>query len=426
MNTVSYAAFVGIDWADEEHAVCVLAPDGAVLERCDLRQDAAALDEWAARLRATFLGQTLAVCLEASRGPLMYALMKYEQLVLHPINPKQLAKYRQAFAPSGAKDDPSDAELLARFLREHHQRLRAWRPDDALTRSLRLLVEDRRRWVEERKAAGNRLLQRLKEAYPLAVELGGERMHAKWLLQLLAKFPTERELRRASPQQLAKYLPKLRRASDDAAIDPRLARIRQAPKLVTDEAVLQQSELAVKHLVAQLQQLNATIDEYKRKIAELVDKHPAREVVASFRGAGEALVPRLIAALGSDRQRYASAAELQAYAGVAPVTVQSGRSRQVRMRRACPHFLRQTFHEFARCSLKQSRWARAYYEMLRAKGHGFHSAVRALAFKWIRILFHCWKKMQAYDESLYLKQLRQKNSPLLAYLPTPPPQPDTA
>ncbi len=107
----------------------------------------------------------------------------------------------------------------------------------------------------------------------------------------------------------------------------------------------------------------------------------------------------------------------QAFSGVAPVTIRSGKSRHVKMRRACPHFLRQTFHEFARCTLKTSRWAQAYYAMLRAKGHKFHSAVRALAFQWLRILFRCWQTRQPYVEAQYLQQLRQRHSPLLAFLP---------
>ena len=418
MSTSEYAAWVGIDWADEEHALCLLPPaEDAVAEHQVLPQRAAAIDDWAAKLRARFDGRPVAVCLEASRGALVYALMKYEHLVLFPLNPKQLAKYRQAVFPSGAKDDPGDAELLARFVREHHARLRAWRPDDAITRGLRLLGESRRQWVDERTAAGNRLLRHLKEVYPLALTLLGKHVYTKTFLTLLEKFPAQRELQRASPQQLARYLPKLRRVVDDALIDPRIAAIRQAMPLVTDAAVLQNGRLAVVHLVTQLQQLNTTIAEYDEPLNALVAKHPDAPLFASFPGAGAALVPRLAAAFGSDRTRYAAAAELQSLSGVAPVTIRSGKSRHVKMRRACPHFLRQTFHEFARCTLKTSRWAQAYYAMLRAKGHKFHSAVRALAFKWLRILFRCWQTRQPYVEAQYLQHLRQRHSPLLAFLP---------
>jgi transposase len=386
MNTHSYAAFIGIDWADAEHAVGLLAGDSP-LERRTVAQDADAIEEWVAALRQRFAGHPVAVCLEQSHGALIYALMKYDCLVLFPINPKQLARYREALYPSGAKDDPADAELLARFVREHHPRLRAWRPDDVLTRSLRLLAESRRQWVDERTAAGNRLLQHLKVVYPLALDLLGKQVYGDRFLALLAKFPTQRELQRASPRKLVERLSKLRRVMEDPPEDPRqdprVVAIRKAKPLVTDEAVLRHGNLAVKHLVAQLQQFNAIIKEYDQQIAQLVVDHPDATLFASFGGAGEAIVPRLIAAFGTDRQRYTSAADLQQMSGTAPVQKRSGKSCVVIMRRACPKFLRQTFHEFAKCSLFSCRWAQAYHAMLRHKGHGYHSALRALAFKWI-------------------------------------------
>jgi len=196
--------------------------------------------------------------------------------------------------------------------------------------------------------------------------------------------------------------------------------LKQAPPLVTDEALLRHGRLAVKHLVMQLQQLNETIAEYDREIAALVEQHPDAKLFASFDGAGDALVPRLVAAFGTDRQRFASAEEMQQLSGIAPVQLQSGKSRVVKMRRACPKFLRQTFHEFARCSLITCRWAQAYLALLRSRGHGYHSAIRALAFKWIRILFRCWKTRQPYDDDRYLRQLHLKQSPLLAFLPPEP------
>jgi transposase len=427
MNSTPLAVFIGIDWAAEEHAVCLLQGETAL--HTTLPQEAAAIEAWVQGLRQRFASRPLAICLEQSRGALLYALMKYEGLVLFPINPKQLAKYREAFSPSGAKNDPGDAELLARFVREHHPRLRRWRPEDAVTRGLRLLCEDRRRWVDQRTAAGNRLLQALKEAYPLALEFLGKHVHAQRFLALLAKYPTQRELQRAAPKHLVSWLARLRRVVDDLPVDPesdpRVVAIKQAVPLVTDEAVLLQGRLAVVNLVKELQLLNDTIDQYDQHIATQLAQHPDAALFASFTGAGPALTPRLIAAFGTDRQRYDSALEVQQLSGAAPVQRQSGKVCVVHKRQACSKFLRQTFHEFARCSLSKCRWARAYVAMLQSKGQSFHTAVRALAFKWIRILFRCWKNRLPYNDHLYLQQLHQKRSPLLAFLPPeyPPPQP---
>ena len=120
--------------------------------------------------------------------------------------------------------------------------------------------------------------------------------------------------------------------------------------------------------------------------------------------------------MGSDRERFASARDVQCYCGIAPVTKKSGNSCSVRRRFACPKFLRQTFHEFADHARKWSPWSKAYYEYLLAKGTKHNAAVRALAFKWIRIIFRMWKERTTYDESTYLKQLQKKNSPCLKFL----------
>ena len=109
---------------------------------------------------------------------------------------------------------------------------------------------------------------------------------------------------------------------------------------------------------------------------------------------------------------------------IAPVTKASGKSRVVQMRYACPKFLRQTFHEFARCSIKYSRWAKAYVDMRRAQGHKYQEILRALAFKWQRILFRCWQTREAYNEDRYLQRLRATGSKLVSFL-TPDPVPTT-
>jgi hypothetical protein len=133
------------------------------------------------------------------------------------------------------------------------------------------------------------------------------------------------------------------------------------------------------------------------------------------------LAPRLLVAFGTDRERFQAAEELQTLSGVAPVTKRSGKSRIIHRRWACPKFLLQTFHEFAYCSRKKSAWAKAFYLYQRSRGKGHHAALRALAFKWIRILFRCWKTNTAYSEDRYLDALRRRNVPLLAFLPIPLP-----
>jgi len=420
--STEFAAFVGLDWEDKNHAVCLVPGDGGEPEHGRLAQSAEAIAAWAAQLRQRFGGRPLAVCLEQLRGPLVYALMQYEFLVLHPINPKQLADYRKAVYPSGAKCDPNDAELLARFLREHADRVRAWHPDHPITRSLRLLTEQRRKWVQQRVALTNELQQRLKETYPLALQLAAGALENEKFLTLLERFPSQRDLQRASPRQLTRYLPRRRRRSDDPPLEEllreRIAAIRRATPLTTDAAVLEHARLAVEHLVAMIREVNRAISDCEQKIDQVFAQHPDASVFASFPGAGKSLAPRLAAAFGTDRDKFHDAQELQQLSGIAPVTKCSGKTKVVYQRWACPKFLRQTFHEFAACSVPHSAWARAYVKMRQAQGHRYPEILRGLAFKWQRILYRCWQNHEPYDEQRYLQRLRATNSPLAHALAT--------
>jgi len=168
----------------------------------------------------------------------------------------------------------------------------------------------------------------------------------------------------------------------------------------------------VKVIVQLMRSLLQGIAELDRKIEEAAGEHPDFFIFASLPGAGTVMAPRLLAAFGSQRDRYSCADELQTYSGIAPVTESSGKRKWVHFRWACPKFLRQSFHEWAGHSIAQSTWARAYYQQQRDRGSDHHAAVRALAFKWIRIVFRCWKDRVAYDESKYLAALAKRGSPL--------------
>ena len=160
----------------------------------------------------------------------------------------------------------------------------------------------------------------------------------------------------------------------------------------------------------------AAMDE---SLKQLMRQHPDAGLYVDLPGAGDALAPRLLAAFGDDRDRMDSPASMQCLSGIAPVTRRSGKRCSVQRRWACSKFLRQTFHEFASHSRLHSAWAKAFYKSQRSAGKGHHTAVRALAFKWIRILFRCWKTRTPYDEATYIRALERRNSPLLKYLKQP-------
>lgn len=409
----SIRAWIGIDWADEKHDVSIYDVASGKQEALIVRQNPEALQEWLGQLRCKYERGYVAVVLEQGRGGLLNALMGCEFLVLYIINPKSLSSFREAFYGSGATSDPVDAELMREMVRQNPSRFRAWRPDDVQTRSLRLLSEGRRDLVNQTTALTNRLTALLKGYYPQALAWVGA-PNTAWACDFLEQWPSLQSLQISSRRQILRFYEKHPRAAID--LEEQLKQFQEARVLTQDEAVLESSVLMVQTLVSQLRLLLASIAEFDRKIATLFRKHPDRPIFESFPGAGAALAPRLTAAFGTDRDRFQAATEMQELAGIAPVTEKSGKKLFVHWRYACPKFVRQTFQEFADHSRRWCRWAKAYYELLKKRGKSHNAAVRALAYKWIRILFRCWKDRQPYQDEVYTKSLFKHGSPLTAFL----------
>ena len=412
---VEIAAFVGLDWADQKHAVTLQESGSDQRHRFTLDHTPEALQSWIQSLRDRFSGKPVAIAVEQKRGALIYALMHVEFLHLYPVNPVTVAKMRDAFYPSGAKNDPNDADLLLDILISHRRHLRVWTPDDALTRSIQLLTEDRRRVVDERTALTNQLTAALKTYFPQALDWFGE-LHTVRACAFLQRWPSLEQLKQASPSSIRKFY-KAQGYRGDDKLEQLLVNIKKALPLTQDSAVLLSCSMKVETLVQQIPLLTAAIERYDQKIAALFDQHDDSTLFGSFPGAGPALAPRLLAAFGANRDRFECAAEVQELSGIAPVTEKSGEGIWIHWRLACSKFLRQTFQEFAGCSIVQSDWARAFYDQMRNRGKSHHAALRALAFKWIRIMFRCWKNRLPYDEAVYCNSLKIRCSPLADELP---------
>ena len=410
ISNLPVVAWVGLDWADERHEIRLRAADSSHPESFSVEQKPEALHAWVAQLRARFPQGKIALALEQARGAVIFALMNYDFLLLYPVPPKTLARYREAFAPSGAKSDRTDADLLLELVRTHADRLRAWQPDDALTRQLRLLVEYRRKTVADRTRLTNRLTDLLKTYFPQALDWAGD-LRSLGACEFLSAWPTLEALQGARRSALRRFYHQHRRLSAEGR-DQLFEQMDQARPLTQDPALVEASALMVQTLVEQLQAVITALARLDERLEKLFHQHPDQDLFEGLPGAGEALAPRLAAAFGSDRHRYQSAEELQQFAGIAPVTESSGQSEWVHWRWACPKFLRQTFHEFADASRKKSLWARAYYEEQRQRGVSHHTAIRALAYKWIRVLYRCWQTSTPYSEERYLDALRRRRSPL--------------
>jgi hypothetical protein len=242
------------------------------------------------------------------------------------------------------------------------------------------------------------------------------RLNSKLVCEFLERWPSLEELKKVPPAELRKFFG-LHQGRHHEFTEDRIQGIIQAMPAIQDRAVIE-AERAVVQVIAQLMRslLEGTAN-LDRKIAEAAGAHPDFFIFQSLPAAGAALAPRLLAALGSQRDRYDRADEVQKQSGIAQVTEASGKKKWVHFRWACAKFLRQTFHEWAGHTIAQSVWARAYYQQQRERGNDHHAAVRALAFKWIRIVFRCWQDRVAYDENKYLMALARRGSPLSSVLP---------
>ena len=402
--TPEYAAHIGLDWADQKHFWTMLVAGKKT--RGQLNNTPEAIEVWAAELAHRFDGRPVALALEQSRGAVIAVLSKYAHLVLFPVHSTSLANYRKSFSPSGAKSDAVDGDLILDFLVKHPEKLRCLRPDTVPTRSLQFLTEERRKLVDAHTATLQSLIHWLKQVFPQIVRWFDD-PGAPLVADLLIRWPTLQKLQKANPKTLLKFFHQHNCRSAERTQE-RLEQIRQAVPATNDPALLQAGILSIQNAARILASMRQGIAEFDRQIEVTYQAHPDRFITESLPGAGPALEPRLIAAAGSLRDRFESAYNMECCFGIAPVTEGSGNSLWIHWRWACSKFVRQTFHEWAACSIRTCDWARQFYDRQRANKKDHHAAVRALAFKWIRIFFRCWHDRVAYSDQRYEEALRTR------------------
>ena len=241
------AAWVGLDWADQQHVICLYEVATGQRTVSRLEQKPEALQDWLSQLRQRFGGSPVAIVLEQARGAVIYALLSADFVRLYPVNPQSLASYRKAYAPSGAKSDPADAVLLMEMVRNSPERFRAWKPDDADTRSLQLLTQNRRQLVDQKTALTHQLTSLLKTYYPQALELPGV-LDSLQACDFLTQWPTLEALQHARPGQIRQLYREHGHPSPEQ-LDRRLEQIREARPLTTDPAALLSGSMMVQALV---------------------------------------------------------------------------------------------------------------------------------------------------------------------------------
>ena len=222
-----FAAFIGIDWADQKHIWSLQTADSEQRESGELEHTPEAVESWVAHLYQRFAQRPIAVAVEQSRGALVFMLSKYEPFHLFPVPAQMAASMRQALYPSGAKDDPRDADLLLDLLVQHRNKLRRLSPDSEATRRVQNLVEERRKLVDEKTAQINRLTDHLKVYFPQVLEWFG-RLDTELVCALLVRWPALEELQKASPASVRAFFRK-HRCRDRERIDRLCRRAGEPP-----------------------------------------------------------------------------------------------------------------------------------------------------------------------------------------------------
>jgi len=407
-----YDLVIGLDRSDKKADLCLIDTHTGEHTPQTIDTSPEALQDWLVQLRQHYPRARVALVLEEPALNLLAFLEPVDWITLYAINPITLQKYREAFVTSRAKDDTKDAYYRAELLLTHYAKLKVWVPEDPQTRLLQQLVSHRRAVVDERTGLTNRLQALLKQYYPQALTLCGDELWRPLATDFLLKWPTLQKVQKTKPETLKQFY-YLHGSRSQKRVERRLALVARAVPLTREPALVETFALRIKLVCKELRMVVASIKDYDRQIAQTFAAHPDHRLFHSLPGAGPVLAPRLLASVGSRRERFPASHHLQHYSGIAPVTKQSGGKRHVHRRYLCSKFRRQSSHEYAKESILWCRWAAAFYWQQREKGCPHHTAVRALAYKWHRIIWRCWQDRTPYDDQRYEATLRKRNSPLV-------------
>lgn len=409
MQALPSDVWVGIDWGDSAHAVCIINADGKIMASFDVKHAAAEVDEMVVKIKNA--GNVLGVCLETNHGLMLLKLLE-SNITVYAINPKLSDQWRKACSVSESKSDSQDSFILARGVRLYHEQLRALLPDDPITRELQAFCRLEHKLIDERTAEVERLISALKE-YHLEILPWFEKWACPSAWDFVKAFPTPADLRNATTAKLMGFLKTHHMRLTDKwhkQMDGHAA----VPPWAEDPVTVHVQSHTALAAVSKLKAIQRSIGEAREHINELFAKHPDADLFDSLPGAGEKLCPRLLSIFGSRRERFERPEEVQEIAGVVPVTRSSGRTRIVKLRHACRKDFRHTLYLFAFTSISRCTWARVFYDKCKARGDRHSLALRKLGAKWVKIIHAMWRDRTAYNDQRYMAALARQGSPLAA------------
>ncbi|WP_051800110.1 IS110 family RNA-guided transposase [Catenuloplanes japonicus] len=384
------AISAGVDWAKDNHAVCVLDGDGEPIERFTIPHNKTGLTRLNTLLDRHGVND---VGIERGDGPVIDALLGAGRTVF-VIPPSQVKALRRRYGSAGNKDDRFDAYVLADTVRTDRRRLTPLLLDSEPTIALRKLCRARKDLVAHRVAVTNQLRAHLQTALPAVVDLFAS-LDSAVSLRFITRFTSQDALDRLSPKRLAAWLASVGYCgrADPAALH---ARVTDAARGADGEHGRALAGITHAYL-ATITTITAQIDVLAQQITEALTVHPDQQIFTSLPRSGTVRAARLLAEIGDARGRFPTPASLACLAGVAPSTRESGKARVVAFRWAVDKQLRDAVCDFAGDSRHSNAWAADLYRRARARGHDHPHCVRILARAWLDIIWKCWTTGTAYD-----------------------------
>jgi transposase len=414
LNVEGASFFVGIDWAADTHAVCVLDRDGRKAAAFTVAHSADGLAGLLRRLARIGAPDAMPIAIERPDGRLVDVLLEAGHPVV-PVSPNAIKTWRESEQGSGAKSDPGDAYVIADYLLCRLRRLSVAVPYTPQTKALRTVVRTRDDLVDMRVAATNQLSALLDAHWPGAKAIFAD-VESPIALEFLTRYPSARHAAHLSAKHLATFCAK-HGYSGRRTGEQLLARLRAAPAGTFDETMCEAIRDAVIALVTALKALNTALKDIGRSVIATLGEHPDSEIFTSLPRSGQINAAQMLAEWGDCRQAYDGPDSVAALAGATPVTKESGKHRAVHFRWACNKRFRQAITTFADNSRHASAWATKVYTDARARGLAHPHAIRVLARAWIRVIWRCWIDQTPYNPAQHgnaVRLIQPRQNDLLA------------
>lgn len=414
---------VGIDWAEDAHAVALGTPERGVFETTTVAHTPTAVDALIARITSLEPDPAeVRAVLETRHGLLVEKLIDAGYTVV-PVNPDLIARRR---GPAKKKDDPEDARIACLLALDRFTILKPLVPHGEAAAELRAIARDDVRASKDERRLLNRLRADLLAVFPAAMHIGGHDLGAPTFLKLLERWPTTHDLAGASRDDIVAFARSCRHGWPARFAD------KVTDALATDQfdarpALVRAKADTIRLYATQLLAIGRQRRAWEKRMSQLLiddsdspqdtpgQEFPGGEIYLSMPGLGVRLAARVAGEIGDHPGQFDTPNALQAYGGKAPVTRRSGKSELIVAKRlACNRYLDDAVQDWAFCSLRWSLWAREYYDELRSRGKGHHAALRALGNRWLNILWHCLDRGVIYDEQLHQTNRQRARGQLAA------------